>query len=583
MGNSISGSKSKLREQVLRLEQGFPQDWIYIEREIRDPIESKNNEGVKASQNFVGKSISDIFREDTLNIYNQKVSRIRPIIGPNGSGKTTLLKFHIKDYLNEIAPSANLFLFFDFKSVTENINQFWPIFIQILLDQLISEEKNLITELINKLDPSKIRVDLIKIFKNNVLIDNLLKLTSLDPNERAIAFEHFYSEEFDSKAIGDLFYGILKLALQLDFIVVIAFDEIQFLKEIDVSNVLLKLFLEKFVRHLLELFSKEKLYILMSCLENPDLREWTNLKSGSKSFESIIRGKEIILGDLTIKEKDEIIQQVAERIGFDKESEKLFFSKIKGSILYYLPRDLLKTIAIIIDSMGYVSYTEYDIRQMYEEEARNYMRDILRQKGFVYLEPEIKKIGGYNVDIYATESTNRAGYIKKAFGETTMMKKSRMKQKVEKFSNWLLRMKGREYNPDKGDYAFFVCPNERITQSAKDVLDANKIELFSYISPIIEQIIQQGEKKVKIPKGEIAKTGVEIGEGGSIYIKDKKYKLNDVPGIGSKTLEKLNKAGIHSIQDLLNCNAKIKAKEIERVGEASINKWKQAARQILSG
>jgi ABC-type Mn2+/Zn2+ transport system ATPase subunit len=53
---------------------------------------------VKASQNFVGKSIIDIFREDLINVYNQKVSKIRPVVGANGAGKTTLLKFRVKAY-----------------------------------------------------------------------------------------------------------------------------------------------------------------------------------------------------------------------------------------------------------------------------------------------------------------------------------------------------------------------------------------------------------------------------------------------------------------------------------------------------
>lgn len=378
------------------------------------------------------------------------------------------------------------------------------------------------------------------------------------------------------------------MALQLDFMVTVAFDEIQFLDEIDTSNVLLKLFLEKFMRYLMEQFSNQKLYLLISCLENPDLQEWTKLKNGSRNFETIVKGKEIILGNLMGNEKDTIIQQVADKIGFEKKDEKTFFSKVKSSILYYLPRDLLKTIANIIDSTGYIGYTQYDIRQIYEEDARNHMKHILERKGFIYLEPEVTRVGGYDIDIYATGATKRTGHVKKAFGEATVMRKQGMKQKIEKYSNWLYRMKGREYKPDKGDYAFFVCPPYRITKGSRQVIEDNKIDLIEFISTNVEQIEQQGIKQTKLvkePAIQVESKKIEIEEKKPeplIIIKDEKYKLGDVPGIGPKTEAKLKKASIHTIKDLINCNAKINAKEIDRVGEASINKWKQAARQILT-
>jgi len=544
---------------------------------------------VKASQNFVGKSIIDIFREDLINVYNQKVSKIRPVVGANGAGKTTLLKFRVKAYLDELAPNSNILLFFDFKAITDDINKFWSVFVQHLLDQLVNEKKNVINELINKIDKTKVRYELLKLFKNKTLVDHLLKLASYDTKEHEIAHEYFYSEELDSKTIGDFFYGLVKFALQLDYTVVITFDEIQFLNEIDPSNVLLKLFSEKFIRYLMEQFSNEKLYILISCLENPDLQEWTKLKNGSKNFESIVRGKEIFLGNLTSKERDEIIQQVADKIGFEKKEEKMFISKIKSSIFFYLPRDLLKAVANVIDSMGYVGYTEYDLRQIYEEEARNYMKDKLKNAGFTFIENDVKSIGGYKIDIFASGPTKRSEYVKKAFGEASTMHKAGMKQKIEKFADWLLRMKGREYNPDKDDYAFFVCPLDRITKGSKDVLESNNIELIDFSSLNVEQILEQGlkmDKKIeKNPEEEIHKE-IEIEEPKQetvIIIKDEKYKLTDIPGIGPAKEKLLNSAGIHTVKELLNCNAKMVAKEFSGLGEVSLNKWRQAAKQILNG
>lgn len=521
-------------------------------------------------------------------MFSQKITKIRPVIGANGAGKTTLLKFKIQEAVMEIAPDSNIYLFFDFKQVTENIGQFWLIFMQKLISQIIEGEKPILQDILNRMDSSTREIDLIRILKNPELANNTLKLISSSSSERRSALTYFYNAQLDTKTVSDFFYGIINLFLQTDYFVAIAFDELQFLDEVDTSKRLVKLFAEKFIRYLMEQFSNERLYIAISCLENPTENEWTKLKNHSKNFESIVRDKEIYLGNLKTEEKNEIIQQVADKIGFDKNNSKIFFTKMKESLFYYVPRDLLKQIANILDTMDFVGYTKYEIRTIYEDNAREFMKDKLRKKGFKHLHPEVKKIGGYNIDVYATGSTHRSGYIPKAFGEATITNRTRMKQKVEKFSDWLYRMRGREYNPEKGDFAFFICPPNTITEQTDTVLKDNNIELFYFSSPIVEQIQHQIEKveievEVEIPElpGVIeAKTKEQIEE--VIFIKEDKYKLEDIPGIGPKFAEKLRKAQILSVKDLLNCNVKMKAKEITGIGEARLNNWKQNARQILS-
>jgi len=71
-------------------------------------------EGVKATENFIGNSTYEIFQKDILSVYNQKITKVRPVVGPNGTGKTTLFKFKVKEATNEIAPYSNIFFFFDF-------------------------------------------------------------------------------------------------------------------------------------------------------------------------------------------------------------------------------------------------------------------------------------------------------------------------------------------------------------------------------------------------------------------------------------------------------------------------------------
>ena len=55
---------------------------------------------------------------------------------------------------------------------------------------------------------------------------------------------------------------------------------------------------------------------------------------------------------------------------------------------------------------------------------------------------------------------------------------------------------------------------------------------------------------------------------------DDRYKLEDILGIETKFAAKLRKAKILTVKDLLNCNVKMKSKEIEGIGEGRLNKWK---------
>ena len=523
---------------------------------------------------------------DILNVFNQKITKIRPVVGANGAGKTTLLKFKMRDAVEEIAPDSNIFLFFDFKFVTDNLEEFWPIFIQNFITQLTNEEKPLLSEILNTIDSTTREDVLFKTLKNPDLVNNVLKLISSSSSERRAALRYFYDMQLDTKTIGDFFYGVINLALELDYLVVIVFDEIQFLDEIDASKRLLKLFAEKFIRYLMEKFSNKRLCIAISCLENPDEKEWTKLKSHSKNFESIVKNKEILLGNLSIEEKNAIIKQVANKIGFDQKNRKIFFTKMKESLYYFLPRELLKQIANTLDSMDFIGYTMHEIRTIYEDSAREFMKDKLRRKGFKHLNSETKEIGGYNIDIYATGSTNRSGYVPRAFGEATIINRAGMKQKAEKFSNWLFRMRGREYNPEKGDFAFFICPPNTITEQTDKVLKDNDIELFYFNSPIVDQV-QRLREKEESKDIDLEKETPEITEiidtrgEKVIIVKDDKYQLEDIPGIGPAFAEKLRKSKILTVKDLLNCNVKMKSKEIKGIGEARLNNWKQNARQIL--
>jgi len=575
----MSTPKIELKQKISILEQGLPQKWIYIERKVLNPLNSDANEGVKANIKFINKDLSYIFHQDLLNVKNTGIAKIRPVIGPNGVGKTTQLKFQVKDYLKEIEPELSLYFFFDFKQMANTVDEFWVIFGERLIEQI--NKRNYLTKILENLDSLEQRSLMIKSFKNKDLVDNLIKLSSSDRYKQLKAEEYFFSGQLKSKDISNFFFGLLKLAFEHNYTVVILFDEIQFLDEIDPSNVLVKMFSEQFIRLLFEQYSNNRLYIVISCLQNPQENEWDLLKSRSKNFQSIVENKEIILGNLTLNEREEIVNQVSSKIGFQKNDRSVFLSKVKNSLDYYLPRYLLQCIANILDMMEYTAYTDYEIRKLYEKDARNYIAPTLKDKGFPHIESVEKKIGGYKVDIFASASTSRTKYRNKAFGEVTMMSRTNMAEKIEKFASWLNQMKGVEFRSDKGDIAFFICPPERITDKSRKILEDNSILLFEYISPNVSELlkISAGQKLAELEMDKEAETADT--EDQIIVIKESKYDLEDIKGIAETRADQLRKVGIRTVKELINCNSFVSAQKIKGVGKTSIDKWKQIAKQLL--
>ena len=438
-------------------------------------------------------------------------------------------------------------------------------------------------------------------FKNIELVEQILNSISSDEYAQGKAKAYFFSNKIKKKDIQDFFYGFIDLALQLDKIVVLGFDEIQYLIDISPDGPLVKIFLEKFIRKLMEQFRNRRLYILISCLQNPGHEEYEKLKDTSLNFKSIVEGKEILLDNLTKREKEQILDQVCQKLKMDKNNRKIFQKRVKNRLDFFMPRYLLQSIAGVLEILGYTTYSSSDLKEIYEKEARDFMKPKLKENGFIYIENEPKKVGGYNVDICASAETKRNTRVPKAFGEVTITQRISIKGKVEKFSAWLYQMKGKEYRPDLGDYTFFICPPERITSGSREILDSNSIDLIEFQSSLIEEIEsleQEDEVEEQIFEemgkttvlGEMAKSSVKSSivinrkpksvKKQVILKKEPRYKLQDVPGIGPSKIKLLEKANIFTVEDLVKCNVNI-ASNIKGLGVTSINKWKQAAKQIL--
>ena len=247
--------------------------------------------------------------------------------------------------------------------------------------------------------------------------------------------------------------------------------------------------------------------------------------------------------------------------------------------------------------MGYTSYSPEELRTLYESEARAYVKPILLKKGFVYLEDKPKKIGGYNIDIYASAETNRYQRTPKAVGEVTIIQRKAIKEKVEKFAAWLHQMKGKEYRPDLGDYAFFICPSNRLTKSSVEILRSNNIDIIEFDSSLINEINQLDQEPALTEEKELppvptpeepptqsANLSPESSLKPKLIIGKKHiaHKLQDIPGVGAAKVKLLKQANILTIEDLINCNPCVIAGKIKGLGVKSLTKWIQRAKQIVN-
>ena len=123
-------------------------------------------------------------------------------------------------------------------------------------------------------------------------------------------------------------------------------------------------------------------------------------------------------------------------------------------------------------------------------------------------------------------------------------------------------MKNVEYQPNKGDYAFFICPPNRITVKSKQILEDNTIDLYEFASKNIEELIGMSESKPVKEKKPVIDVISEEETEDVIILKEPRYKLEDIKGIAKTRVDQLREIG---------------------VGKTSIDKWKQTAKQLIYG
>lgn len=385
-------------------------------------------------------------------------------------------------------------------------------------------------------------------------------ITELEPKFRL--YRKHNIEETDSKHFLSIYLRNKELK-----------EKINFLE--DARDFLFNLFLTKFNENLIKLskeyFAKERFYCFLDkkgipkidFYENDEVLPISNLSGGERSKLLLI----IISFLIKISNKNSffLIDEPNELLDHSNVNNmktlflKLFENKqilictfidnyknFKPALIYHVEKDLDNVSRIIQISPIRKSKNVY---YLFEEEAREFIKPILKEKGYSDIEFEVK-IGGYRIDILAKVLILERW--KKSFGEIAFSNRF-ITKKIENFANWLLSLKGNEYNPDKGDSAFIITQSSVIPRKAMDILKKHNIELIIY-TPKQNQMFS---------------------------IKEEKYSLSVIPGLGPLRIKRLNSVGIYSVRDLLICNSRIIARQIPGIGEATLNKLKQSAKEVL--
>ena len=561
----MSEGKTSLREKITELRNGLPQDWLLIDRVISLDLLDPKSYGGKGPPSLRNLTVRQVFQQDLSKVIERKSALFRPLIGENGSGKTTHLLYVLKPLVTEIYGDNGFFLFFDFRYIADTEEEFWRAFFLKIYETVTDE--GYLHRILGRIPTDKTR-ELRKIYGDNKIARQVLNAASDETAHQEEAADFFYRDEFMTETNVRRFYeGFLKLVFKYNFFIVIAFDELQHLSE-TCSEVLTKKILEKFVRATFERFRKNKLYFAFSCLQNdpkefPPGNEYDTLLGISHSFADVVRNREIHLGKLKNEEFNEILNQSCQKANLTEKEAKEFISVITSNIDYYskrnTPRELMKLLFEAFETIGILELTESEIRNLYEQKARDFMRSRLIEKGIPHVEPDAFKIGGIYFDIYAQGESQRtaSSHIKKAFGEAKSVKCT--KGLAEDFIRKLRDLKNREYKPSR-DYCFLISPDK--TPDAQMVLKDAGVEWISFNPPEIQEYFR---RKKEEEKGKVS--------------------LRDIKGVGDKVEEQLRKSEIQTIEDLVNCNPKLVSESTKRFGrkisEPRIKKFQQIAKELL--
>jgi len=514
--------------------------------------------------------ISDIFKNDLQSLIRSNRPQVRVLLGDNGTGKSTHFEY-FKQILESYYQNRNFFFEIDLRHIAEKTEEgLWlAIFNQIF--ESLGRRKDII-ELFVNYDIRKLR----KIFRSSAIAKNV-KNFGQDSSE-----EYFYGENFQKISnIQFFFNGIIDILMENKVLTMIAIDEVQQIERW--GDPVFQAFLESFVSSTYDRYMKSSLdarlfFILSFLVKKPESRrdKYEFLEKQSPGFVSRMKGREIVFSDFTEKEHKDALKLIAEITNLSPQEISKFEAETKSKLTYWMtrnnPREFGKYIKKVYTKIDLLKLTASEKREIYEKEAREYIKPVLLEKGFTYIPEKPENVGGYDFDVYA-DVKHRTVIKKCAFGEIKTTQRKKLKGEVEEFSRWLSDIKRTSVYSHLDNCYFFISPFEP-TKATQQILNQYSIEWIKFEPPELifeeeEEIIEEGKKPLKDKKVKAISTGTPL-------------KSLKIPQLGPARLKSLENEKIFTIEDLREANLGILAEKIKRISKNMLLNWKSECEKLIN-
>ena len=509
--------------------------------------------------------ISDVFKNDLQSLIRSNRPQVRVLLGDNGTGKTTHLDF-FKKILKNYYQASNFFFEIDLRHIAEKTEKgLWLAIFNQIFDSLSQRE-----DIIVLLKGYDIR-DLRKRFKSSNIAKHI-KNFSQDTSE-----EYFYGEKFKTVSNIQLFFnGVIDILMENKILTIIAIDEVQQIEKW--GDPIFQAFLESFVSSTYDRYMKSdkvaRLYFILSfLLKSPSSRtdKYSFLETHSPGFVSRMKGKEIIFCDFTENEHSEALDLISDITKLTDNEKSKFESETKSKLTYWMsrnnPREFGKYIKKVYRKVGLLKLSAPEMREIYEREGREYIKPLLIERGFTFINDKPKEIEGYNFDVYA-EAKHRTIIKKCAFGEIKTTKKKNLKPEVEEFSRWLSDIKKTSLYNHSDNYYFFISPYDP-TDKTKEILDQYSIDWINF-APL--ELIFDEEEDIEGKRKKKKKD----------YSVSTPMKILKISQLGPKRLNSLQSKGINTIGDIKKANLGVLAEEITGISKKMLLSWRTECEKLIN-
>ena len=552
--------------------------WFFLDREIigdldqYDKLMENNPEkvyGVYANEEKTQR-ISDIFKNDLQSLIRSNRPQIRVLLGDNGTGKSTHFEY-IKQILESYYQNINFFFEIDLRHIAEKTeNGLWLAIFNQIFESLSKRED--IVELLKNYDIRELR----KIFMNSSIAKNV-KNFGQDSSE-----EYFYGEDFQKISnVQSFFNGIIDILMENKILTIMAIDEVQQIEKW--GDPVFQAFLESFISSTYDRYMKSdsdsRLFFILSFLvKKPETRrvKYEFLNKQSPGFVSRMKGREIVFNDFTENEHKNSLKLIAEITNLSPQECSKFEVETKSKLTYWLtrnnPREFGKYIKKVFKKLDFLKLNASEKREIYEKEAREYIKPALLEKGFTYIPEKPENVGGYDFDVYA-DFKHRTIIKKCAFGEIKTTQRKKLKGEVEEFSRWLSDIKRTSVFNHSDNYYFFISPFNP-TKPTQQILEQYSIEWIKFEPPELifeeeEEIIEEGEKRPKEKKKKAFTTETPL-------------RSLKIPQLGQARLRSLEAENIITIEDLKEANLGILAKKIRGISKKMLLNWKADCEKLIN-